>query len=140
ANVGSWELDLETEHVIWSDEMFRIFGMEPSEGAPSFPEQQELFEPESWSRLTSAIDRSAETGEPYELMLAVRRTDGDVRSGVALAEALRGSTGRIEQLVGTFQDVTARARDAERLKQLSNRLQLATSAAKIGVWEWDVAS
>ncbi len=138
ANVGSWELDVATGHVIWSDELFRIFRLDPSGGPPRLPERRAMFEPESRARLERAIERSIATGEGYELILAARCADGVVRTTVARAEAIRGRSGRVERLVGTFQDISAHERTAQELKRLSDRLQLATSAAKIGVWEWGI--
>src|SRR5690606_22443139 len=87
ANVGSWELDLATGQPIWSDELFRIFGLDPRERPPSMRAQASLFEPESWRRVSEAIARSASTGEGYEITLEVRHKDGEMKTAVARAEA-----------------------------------------------------
>lgn len=139
-SVGSWEFDLATGEATWSDELFRIFGMESAAAAPNASRHAMLFDEESWARLSSALEHSRTTGEGYELVLTAVRRDGSHRTTVARAETLRNAAGKVEQLVGTFQDITVREQIARELKQLSDRLQLATSAAKIGVWEWNVVS
>lgn len=62
-HVGSWELDVATGEVVWSAELFRVFGLPPDEAPPAYQTQAGLFVPESWSRLTTAIARSIETGD-----------------------------------------------------------------------------
>ena len=137
-NVGSWELDLASGEVIWSEELFHIFKLPLAAHAPHYSAQEDLFAPESWARLTSAIADSTATGKSYELTLNIVRTDGDPRSAVARGEALRGASGQIERLVGTFQDTTEREQAERHMRSVTERLQLATSAAKMGVWDWNV--
>jgi PAS domain S-box-containing protein len=138
ANVGSFDFILSTGIVHWSDELYRTFGMEPNETPPPFSEQAKLFNAESWARLQAAVAHSVEAGEGYELVLTAIRVDGEHRICVARAEVMRGASGKVERLVGTFQDITSRERIVAEHKALSERLQLATSAGRIGVWEWDI--
>ena len=138
--VGSWELDVASGEVLWSDELFNIFRLPVQAHAPHYSTQEGLFAPESWTRLTKAVANSVATGEGYELTLAIVRSDGEARTSVARAEALRGAEGTVEKLVGTFQDTTEREQAASRIRSVTERLQLATSAAKMGVWDWNVAT
>lgn len=137
-HVGSWELDVSTGAVGWSDELFRIFGMTPTAVAPRFEAQEALYEAASWRVLGEAVERATRGGVGYELELVALRVDGERRRVIACGEAIRGPEGTVEQLVGTLQDVTDREAAANEIRVLSERLQLATSAAKIGVWTWDL--
>ena len=139
-NVGSWEFDPHTGKTVWSDELYRTFGIDPAEEAPPHHQQWKLFTPESWSRLQAAIEHTLASGEGYELVLSAIRSDGETLTTVARGEALRGASHEVEQIVGTFQDISARERLARQLQQATERLQIATSAAKIGVWDWDLVS
>ena len=136
--VGSWEFDLPSGEVVWSDELFRVFGIAPVEGAPSYDQQEKLFTAESWARLTTAVEAAATKGEPYELILTAIDASGGHRKTIARAEAILRADDRIERLVGTFQDITDREEAAEALRRVSERLQLATRAARIGVWDWNL--
>lgn len=136
--VGSWELDIATGKVTWSSELFRVFGLDSQREPPNYQVQATLFDESSWTRLTAAIEHSVATGTGYELTLTAIRVDGEKRTTIARAEALVGRDGTVEALVGTFQDITDQQAAANRLAQVSERLQLATSAARIGVWEWDI--
>ncbi len=137
--VGSWELDARTGAVSWSDELFRILHMPPGI-APDFQDQAHLFTPESWNRLTESVANSVATGHGYEIALDVNLTDGTRLKTIARAEAIRDRTGEIVQLIGTLQDVTERELVSAQLRQLNDRLQLATSAADMGVWDWELAT
>jgi PAS domain S-box-containing protein len=137
--VGSWELHAASGVVTWSEELFRIFGLDSRQPAPPYLEQEALFAPESWARLRAALERALTEGTGYELSLVVQRADdGRQLDTVARAEVVRGASGRVERLVGTLQDVTERESARRKLTQLSERLGLATSAAKMGVWDWNV--
>lgn len=77
AHIGSWEWDIVTDTIFWSDEIFRIFGLDPGQREPeyySFVEQQ--FTPEDGQRLWQAIARALSHGEGYELDLQIIRADG----------------------------------------------------------------
>ncbi len=137
-HVGSWQLDVNTNEVSWSDELFRIMCMTPRSSAPSYPEQKSLFNPESWARLTAAISNSIATGQGYELTLDVVCADSTRKTAVARAETVCDLAGTVRYLVGTFQDTTERERAAAELRLLTERLQLATSAAGMGVWDWQL--
>jgi two-component sensor histidine kinase len=136
-HVGSWQLDVNTNEVTWSDELFRIMCMTPRSSAPTYPEQESLFSPESWARLSAAISNSIATGRGYELTLEVVCADGTRKTAVARAESVC-DPGTVRYLVGTFQDTTERERAAAELRLLTERLQLATSAAGMGVWDWQL--
>lgn len=137
--VGSWELDVASGRVKWSDELFRVMRI-PCGEAPPYHAQRELFAPESWERLTAAVSRSVASGEGYELTLQVTAADGTRVTALSRAEALRDDAGNVVELVGTFQDITERELVTAELRHLNERLQLATSAGHTGVWDWDIAN
>lgn len=135
---GSWELNVSTGDVTWSDELYRLVGLEPGSPAPPLAQQSNFFTAESWLRLHAAIEHTIATGRGYEIDVTVIRTDGEHRQGLTIAEPLFDAEGNIQRIVGTFQDVTERRRSEAQLRTLAQRLQLATSAAKMGVWDWDL--
>jgi PAS domain S-box-containing protein len=117
ARVGSWIWDLESEKVIWSEEMYSIFGLSPALPAPGYPEVQRFFAPESWQRLDAAVKSALESGTPYQLDLEIVRQDGQQACITALGEGHRDPTGRIVRLRGSVQDITGRKRAEEELQR-----------------------
>ena len=140
AQVGSWEFDRVGQRVVWSEQLYRIIGLDPRGPALDYSAQEAIYTPASWAALTAAVQRSIARGEPYELTLELLRPDGERRTVIARGEAVPSATGIVEKLVGTLQDVTELALVRGELVTLSERIQIATSAARVGVWEWTLAS
>jgi PAS domain S-box-containing protein len=67
AQVGSWEWDERTGVVTWSDEIYHIYGRDPSQPAVTFEEHKQLLVPDSWERLGLEVENTLKTGEPYEI-------------------------------------------------------------------------
>ncbi|MDH7973281.1 PAS domain-containing protein [Sphingomonas sp. AR_OL41] len=106
SGVGHWRFDLITQHVTWSDEVFRIHGMPPGVNVPQYEEIQGLYHEDDRATLTRLVDRAVETGEGYEFQLRIRRPDGSVRHTIAKAECVLDQAGKTTSIVGVFQDVT----------------------------------
>lgn len=119
AHLGGWRYDLATGHVIWSPELFAIFGLDSSGPVPDFADQQRLFSPESWERLSAAVSQTQETGIPYELELEVVRPDGSHVWAEARGEAVRDATGTIVELHGVSLDITDRKAARDELRALA---------------------
>jgi PAS domain S-box-containing protein len=122
AGVGSWQWDPDTDTVLWSEELYRIAGRDPSLPPVNYKEHSQLFTRESWDRLQGAVDATLQTGAPYELDLEMVRPDGTHRWITARGEAQRDATGRIGGLRGTVQDVTERKLAEEALSSVNGRL------------------
>jgi PAS domain S-box-containing protein len=115
AHVGSWELDVATGNVTWSDELFRIFKMNQSEGAPSIDKQHKLYHPEDLPRLLSAFETAVSNGTPYEIEVRAICTDGEMRVCLSQGYTEMGLDGRVLRIFGSFQDITER-------KQVENNI------------------
>jgi PAS domain S-box-containing protein len=122
AGVGVWQWDRETDTVVWSGELYRIAGRDPGLPAVSYKDHPQLYTPDSWERLRTAVEAALETGVPYELDLEMVRTDGAHRWITARGEVQRDSTGRITGLRGTVQDITERKGAEEALSSVNRRL------------------
>ena len=116
AHLGSWELDLENNTVTWSDELFRLFRLDPANGAPTFKQQLKLFTQQDAVRLSEAVDRTTHYAIPYELELHSLRRDGSQRYYLVRGEAQRDAQRVVRKLVGSIQDITE-------LKQIQETLQ-----------------
>ncbi|MFT4253756.1 MAG: ATP-binding protein, partial [Caulobacter sp.] len=113
AGVGHWRADIGSDVITWSEGVFRIFGLEQAPVAPGLTEQLTFFDPSERDAVEARFRASAVTGEPFELTLALTRTDGALRHVICHGAAELGADGRVETLFGAVMDVTeAHAREA----------------------------
>jgi len=117
AHIGSWEWDVASDTVTWSDELFRIFQRDPQEGAPSFAEHPAFYHPDDMARLRQAVEVCIADGTSYELELRAFRKDGQTRVCMARGIAEMGTGGRAVRLFGSLQDITEHKRVEEALKE-----------------------
>ncbi len=107
ANVGSWEFYVATKEVKWSDETYRIFGVDPKKTAVT----RELFwshvHPDDRELLKSSIDAALHQGIPYEIELRLLLRDGYTRYTFNRGRAIT-KDGKVIKLVGTTMDVTSK--------------------------------
>jgi PAS domain S-box-containing protein len=122
AQLGSWSWDPATGQAMWSDEMFRIFGLDSGSGAPAPDRYSSLYTAESWQRLLEVSARSLETGTGYELELEAVRPDGTKRWTRSRAECMFVA-GSMTGLRGTVQDITERRAAQHELQQYSDRVK-----------------
>ncbi len=123
AHVGSWEWDISRDQVTWSEELFRIFGLDPAEEAPSFSEQSKLYRPEDMQRLKEAVELCRADATPYELELEVVRADGEIRYCIDSGKAEISQDGQINRLVGFLQDVTERRQAEKSLRESEQKFR-----------------
>jgi diguanylate cyclase (GGDEF)-like protein/PAS domain S-box-containing protein len=120
ANLKSWQLDIANGKVIWSEGLYNMYGFDPHQTASSYTEQHKLFTPESWSKLSTAMSKTIDTGVPYELELEIARKDGKNQWIWARGEAIRNEKGDIVNLHVVAQDITERKRAKEQLERIAH--------------------
>jgi len=140
AQVGSWEWEIASDTVTWSDELFRIFQRDPREGAPTFAEHPAFYHPDDMARLRQAVEVAVAEGTPYELELRAIRKTGETRVCVARGIAEMSPGGRAVRLHGSLQDITERKEAEESLTRGSQLLRDTGEMAKVGGWELDLST
>lgn len=138
AHIGHWEWDLTSGEVEWSEELFRLFGLAPGSKPPSYQEQEKMFTKDSWERLAEISQVAVLKGVGYSLDLEIEPSSGERRRFIASAEPVRDSGGKVVRFFGTTQDITSQHEAHQKMEQISQRLKLATQAASIGIWDWDI--
>ncbi|WP_414753493.1 PAS domain S-box protein [Anabaena sp. CCY 9910] len=138
AHLGSWELDLSTHNLIWSQEVFRIFGRPPESGTPSYKEMLDCIHPDDRNYRDVVLHQAITQRQAYELEYRFYRADGSLGYLLSRGEVILDTHGQPYQLISTILDITERKQTEERLRNLSDRLTLAVSSANLGIWDWDM--
>jgi PAS domain S-box-containing protein len=133
AGVGSWEYDLATGKSRWSEEMYRIYGRDPALAPPTMQERANIYTTATWRSIQTAIRRAMGKGKPFEAEMEIVRPDRSRRWVHLRCEAVRDDRGRVVSLRGSSQDITER-------KLADMRLREAQRVARVGDWEWNLAT
>jgi PAS domain S-box-containing protein len=127
AKLGSWELDLETQNIRWSDEVFRIAGMTPQPEAPGFEEYLKLVHPDDQGKLQAAVEKLMGSGQGYELELRHLRPNGTYNHVITKAEPVYRK-GKIAKIIGSVLDITERKQHEDTLRRAKEQADAANRA------------
>ncbi len=114
ARLGNWELDLRTQILSWSEELYRIYDISPGEKVDSVGALLAHVHPNDRDVVFHAYERAKEAGEALSLDHRVALPDGELRSIHLQADVVHDETGRPVELVGTASWVAALDQSAAR--------------------------
>ena len=140
AHIGSWDWTLESGKTHWSEEIYRIMGLDPGTFEPSDSNIKDMVYPDDISELEAHEAQICETREPYTFDYRMIRSDGEVRYVQETCEAVTGDDGQVVRLNGTIQDITDRRLAEANLRKSEGSLANAQRIAHIGNWDWDVVA
>jgi len=141
AKTGSWAYNPVTEKCIfWSDEMLRIFGLDPQSNLPDRAEFVRLIHPEDRDRFNERIEKSRREKADFVQDYRVVLTDGTVKHIHGIGHPVLDETGNIIEYVGTDVDVTERKRAEEKLRRSEADLLEAQRISQTGSWKLDASS
>jgi PAS domain S-box-containing protein len=126
AHLGSWELDLENNRLTWSDEAYRIFGLQPQEFAATYEAFLEVVHPDDREAVDIAYSNSLRDGsDGYEIEhRLVKRASGEIRIIHEKCEHFRDESGRITRSAGMVHDITERKQVEAALRAAHDELEL----------------
>jgi len=105
-HIGNWSWDITTNKVTWSDEMYRIYGLEPQSEQITFERFMQLIHPDDREKRKLEISESLETLQASDYYLRIVNPDGKVKMLKGRGEILTDSQNRPVLYNGTCQDVT----------------------------------
>ncbi|MBI4497998.1 MAG: PAS domain S-box protein [Chloroflexi bacterium] len=129
AQLGSWEWDIPQDRVLWSDELYRIYGLTPQEFDANYDGFLARVHPKDRDLVHRIISRAYQDGALFQFEHRIVRPDGTVRVLHARGEMIRDQKGRPVRMVGTAQDITELKEVEERARHL-DREQAARAAAE----------
>src|ERR1700721_4335916 len=137
ANVGHYSWNLIENRVIWSDEVYRIYGLDSRRGTIDLAKVSEMIHPEDRELVFAAAEKTLQSGTPADIEHRLVRPDGEVRTSHSVGTVKRDSSGRPYEMFGTAQDITERKRSEEALNRSQFYLSEGQRIAHIGSWAFD---
>jgi two-component system, chemotaxis family, CheB/CheR fusion protein len=136
AHIGSFEWDVASNQLTWSDELCRIYGVVPRQFGATFEAFLERIHPADREPTEAAITAAYRSGQPFEIEERVVRPDGSIRYLHSRGGTVLDAAGRPQRVVGVCQDVTERKEAEAKARQLVHE-QAARAAAESAVRERD---
>ena len=146
AHLGYWVWDLETNHLIWSDETYRIFGLTPQEGLIDLDKVREMIHPDDREAVFRTAGEAVRSGARADCEHRLFRPNGEMRIVHSLGDLKKDSSGRPYQIFrydpGHNRTQARRGsiyRDISRKLLESNaRLEEAQRIAHVGHYYWNL--
>jgi PAS domain S-box-containing protein len=141
AHLGSWAWNLQSGEIGWSDEFFRILGLDPAQVQPSSDAFFAAIHPADRERVQAASQRGlSENAEPLPIEFRVVRPSGDIREVRMEGAVLHTLEGANAHVVGAVLDITEQRRSARVLARTVAELSEAHHIAQLASWSWDAIS
>ena len=123
AHSGSWVWNIEEDREIWSDEIYRIFGLAPQEFSATYEAFLESVHPEDRDLVKTSVDAAIHNKEPYSIDHRIIRPDGNCRYVHEVGEVTYNDEGKAVQMIGTVQDITERVLVESQLREERDKAQ-----------------
>lgn len=140
AHLGSWEFDIASQALIWSDEMFCIYGMEPTGLTGGLDDYLNLVHPEDREQVQADVAPMRQGLAPSESEHRIVRPDGAIRHVRARGELRRDKNHQVISVCGTVLDVTDLQAAQVRAEEMAELLEEAQHIAGMGSWTLDLAT
>jgi PAS domain S-box-containing protein len=123
AHLGDWEWHIPSGRLTWSDEVYRIFGIDKASTEPSYALFLDCVHPEDRAAVNAAAIAAVNTGGYYETDHRICRPDGTIRVVHELGTVYQDAEGNSERMHGTVQDITDRYNHEQAARDYQNRIQ-----------------
>lgn len=120
AHIGSWELDIATNALTWSDEIYRIFEINPASFGASYEAFLNAIHPEDRDRVNSTFSDSVHNHIPYSIEHRLLFPDGRIKFVHEKGETFYDEEGLALRSMGTVQDITEQKITQERIEHMAH--------------------
>ncbi len=123
ANIGSWDWNMATGKLVWSEQIEPMFGFAPGQFAGTYETFLKSIHPEDRQFVIDSVHACVEQGKDYRIEHRVVWPDGTVRWVFETGDVIRDSGGRAVRMLGVVQDITERKITQMEIRKLNEQLE-----------------
>ncbi|WP_375473271.1 response regulator [uncultured Nostoc sp.] len=123
SRMGTWNWNIQTGTISWSDNLEALFGLEPGEFDGSFEMFAARLHPDDRDRVLAAVERAVATGEDYDIEFRVVYGNGKIRWALSQGKVFYDQHGQPIQMAGIDLDITERKGSAQSLRDSEERFR-----------------
>jgi PAS domain S-box-containing protein len=123
ANIGSWDWDIRTGHLYWSDQIEPMFGFGRGEFEGTYTAFLQAVHPDDRQYVIDSVNGCVERGQDYAIEHRIVWPDGTVRWVAESGDVSRDESGNAVRMYGVVQDITSRKEAEEALKAAHDELE-----------------
>lgn len=116
AHVGTWDLDIATGAYLWTDEIYRIFGLKPQEFKATYEDFLSYVHTDDKKMVVDAVNKMINNDTPFNGKHRVIRPSGEVRHVLEKGHVIRDEKGNAIRMIGAVLDITELNQSEEKLK------------------------
>jgi PAS domain S-box-containing protein len=132
AEIGSWDWNIKTGDLVWSDEIEPMFGFKKGKFDKSFESFLDCVHPDDRQYVVDSVNACLKKDKEYDIEHRIIWTDGSIHWMRETGDVIRDKDGKAVRMVGIVQEITNRKKNEEKIKKLNeNLLRHATELAAI---------
>ena len=139
ANIGIWEYHFTDDSLVWNDQVYKLHGVKKEEFPGGYEAWRSLIHPEDQEKTRIEEEMALNGEKDLNHNYGVVWPNGTIHHIQATAVLHKDEKGRPLKMIGTNWDITPIKEAQLKYKEVADRLNIATSAAEIGIWEYDIA-
>lgn len=132
-HLGSWEWNLRTNRIRWSDELYRIYGVKPNEFDATYEAYLRYVHADDRYNANKAVEQALLTNGKFVNEERIVRADGAIRTLFTCGEVMRDEAGDPERMIGVCHDITERKQIEDKLQQSVSLLNATIEATADGI-------
>lgn len=140
AKIGYWQLNIATNKLFWSDEVYAIWGVDKNTFQPNYELYVSTIHPDDLPEFEIKAAALMENNATFDFQHRIIRPDGIVMWVHEKGQGKKDESGKLYMLEGTVQDITEQKISELALEEINQRYQYVTKATFDAVWDWDIVN
>ena len=138
ANIGHWQYTIDNQIIYWSEQTYKIHGVDKQKFTPDLKSAINFYHPEDQERLKKTLEDSIKKASPFSMQARIITPKNKIVDVISRGRVEQDKSGKVVSLFGTFQDITDLLDMQRKLIKSEEHYKLTTEGANIGLWDWKV--